>query len=150
MGPCATNSIARAITQSRDTTHGVVAFFLFLVSLDNVDGCVAMEPITIIKLSVNAWATEVSWTIKGTSGSCSGGNYTNNIIYTIEDCIMGDGTYTLSCMDSFGDGWHGGSLKINEVVYCDKFLQGSLLEEVFTIASSENLNSSPHAFVSPW
>ena len=30
----------------------------------------------------------------------------------------------LDCKCSFGDGWHGGYVEINEVKYCDDFTRG--------------------------
>ena len=37
---------------------------------------------------------------------------------------------TLRCVDSFGDGWHGGFITINGVNYCDDFVDGSEQNEI--------------------
>jgi len=47
-------------------------------------------------------------------------------------------TFTLTCFDSYGDGWHGGFITINGVNYCGDFFSGS--EQTHTIAA-ENICS---------
>ena len=37
-----------------------------------------------------------------------------------EECCLAKGTYSLECKCSFGDGWHGGYLEIDEKKYCGK------------------------------
>ena len=42
-----------------------------------------------------------------------------------EQCCLPSGTYTLSCEDSYGDGWQGGFIDIQGSHYCEGFLSGS-------------------------
>jgi len=39
---------------------------------------------------------------------------------------MSNGVHTLNCIDSFGDGWHGGYLTIDGTNYCTGFTSGKL------------------------
>ena len=48
--------------------------------------------------------------------------YLENKEYTQECCIAKGSTIT--CKDSFGDGWHGGYLEIDGQKYCDIFSSG--------------------------
>ena len=53
----------------------------------------------------------------GNENSWSFGNCYNNQTYpsyntTTEECCQPAGTYELVCIDSYGDGWHGGYIEI--------------------------------------
>jgi len=75
---------------------------------------------TTIKLQTKAWGNEVSWTF----GSCkSSQQYANNTSYSIK-CCQPAGNYTLTCTDSWHDGWHGGYIEIGSKKYCRKFRSG--------------------------
>lgn len=41
-------------------------------------------------------------------------------------------TYTLVCIDSYGDGWHGGYVKIDGVKYCETFFQPESDDDIDT------------------
>ena len=83
------------------------------------------------KLTTKAWGQEISWTF----GSCAGaaqGSYADNQEYP-ERCCLTPGEYTLTCKDSYGDGWHGGFIEIQGNKYCEDFV-GSLTTNQITIA----------------
>merc|ERR1719346_350119 len=63
-----------------------------------------------IVLSTESWGYEISWTL-GSCGS-NGAVYGDNQVIETQ-CCLPDGTYTLSCMDSYGDGWHYGNINID-------------------------------------
>jgi hypothetical protein len=72
-----------------------------------------------VAMTVASYGSEISWKIHDSSGSlaCSGGPYNNDSVYE-ESCHLSPGSYTLTCLDSYGDGWHGGYLSIADVPYC--------------------------------
>ena len=85
-----------------------------------------------VTLKTKAWAEEISWSI----GFCS-----NTTVYTkkdkfIEDCCLPSGDYTLTCKDSYGDGWNGGSIEIYGKTYCDNFIAGHELMIPIKISTS--------------
>ena len=46
--------------------------------------------------------------------------------YATDDqtCCLTPGNYTLTCMDSYADGWHGGYIQIGGSLYCNDFDAG--------------------------
>jgi len=81
-----------------------------------------------LKLRTKSWAKEISWQF----GSCKSppgygeyiyGKYADHKEFTIE-CCQPAGTYELECMDTYGDGWHGGSIEIGGTEYCKDFRGG--------------------------
>ena len=69
-----------------------------------------------------SWGYECSWSL----GNCmSTQTYSSYSSATVE-CCQPEGTYLLSCFDSYGDGWHGGYLLIGGTNYCGSFGSGSL------------------------
>ena len=80
-----------------------------------------------MKLTTMGYGSEVSWTF----GPCSSAHaYDSNTVYT-EICSITIGTHTLTCIDSYGDGWHGGYMEIEGNRYCDGFSSG--YEEVVEV-----------------
>ena len=74
-----------------------------------------------VSLTTTAWGVENSWTL----GECSSTSvHTDYTTYEAECCLPA-GEYTLECKDSYGDGWHNGSITINGISYCGGFLSGS-------------------------
>jgi len=85
---------------------------------------------TNIKIVTQNWGNENSWTF----GSCSSAQtYGNNQEYTVE-CCQPAGSYNLTCLCSFGDGWHGGYMQIgdSDEKYCEDFESGDskVIEDV--------------------
>ena len=90
--------------------------------------------VNTVVISTQTWGNEVTWTL----GDCSGGPYTNYHVAE-EDCCLTYGTsYDLVCMDSASDGWHGGSITIDEISYCGDFSSGSSQSETVVISGGGN------------
>jgi hypothetical protein len=85
----------------------------------------------------------VTWTIVDSTGAttCSGGPYSNNMANTEDCCLLNGNTYTLNCIDSYGDGWHNGYISIDGVQYCNGFLTGSLETHTVSIGQDCALSS---------
>lgn len=83
------------------------------------------------------WGHENEWRISDSDNNliCSGGSYQSHQVKSEPCCLTGGTGYTLTCLDSWGDGWNGGSIKIQEVEYCGytDFPYGSRKEQAITI-----------------
>ena len=84
-----------------------------------------------MKLTTKYWGREISWTF-GTCSSHAVGSYEEYQTYH-EQCTIAPGTYTLTCKDSVGDGWHGGSLQIQGTKYCEDFKSKSETVQVLVV-----------------
>ena len=81
-----------------------------------------------MKLTTKKWGEEISWEM----GSCTGSGYDRNQQYSSQ-CCLAPGDYTLTCKDSYGDGWHGGFMEIQGNKYCKDFKAGSSATVTVTI-----------------
>ena len=73
-------------------------------------------------MTTQSFGSESTWEITSLDEVvCSGGPYASDTFFEITDCQLAGGDYTLRCIDSYGDGWHGGSVTINGIQYCDDF-----------------------------
>ena len=73
-----------------------------------------------IKKVTKAWGSENSWAF----GKCkSTRRYGTRRTYTMNCCLL-QGEHTLTCKDSYGDGWHGGYVEIEGKKYCKDFTNG--------------------------
>lgn len=107
----------------------------------------AEVPFLSMSIMTSSYGSEVSWEIATLDDSvvCEGGRntgtyYSSNTNYEVTDCQLEGGDYVLNCIDSYGDGWHGGAVTINDVwLYCDDFLSGTgedpgrLMTAAFTV-----------------
>jgi len=67
------------------------------------------------------YGTEIRWQIGANAGNCENEQtYGDNNSYT-QSCQLPAGTHTIKCKDTYGDGWHGGYLRINGAEYCKTF-----------------------------
>lgn len=87
-----------------------------------------------VKTVTKAWGNEIDWTIGCKDSACrectSNLDFGNNQEYTQECCLPEDEEeFIINCKDTYGDGWHGGYLEINENLYCDDFLSGTEQQE---------------------
>ena len=89
-----------------------------------------------VELTTKSWGNEVSWSLLSADAdqSCSSPTtgYSSNAVYT-QTCSLSPGAYTLTCSDSYGDGWHGGFVKVQGTAYCAD-LTGASKTEAITIA----------------
>ena len=82
-----------------------------------------------VKTTTKDWGYENSWTL----GSCASSGRFENHKTVSQTCCLAKGTYTLECTDTYGDGWHGGFVKINGKKYCGKFKNGHKTTKSVTI-----------------
>jgi hypothetical protein len=73
-----------------------------------------------ILLTTKSYGSEISWSL--------GVNCTSDAAGSDQEyhkfCLLPQGENTLSCIDSYGDGWHGGKITIQGKTYCETFMQG--------------------------
>ena len=69
-----------------------------------------------VTMTTATWGNEVTWTLVDAGGNtaCGGGPYPDNTVNTEACCVIADHPYTLNCIDSYGDGWHGGYMTIGD------------------------------------
>ena len=83
-----------------------------------------------IKIHTKIWADEIKFEILNDDGDilCSGGPYKDNGTTYTAACKIDPKVkdLTLKCIDTYGDGWHGGSLQFLGNIYCEDFTRGSL------------------------
>ena len=87
-----------------------------------------------VKTVTKAWGNEIDWTIGCKDSACrecaSNLDFGNHQEYTQECCLPEDQEeFIINCTDTYGDGWHGGYLEINEKPYCSDFLNGTEQQE---------------------
>ena len=68
---------------------------------------------------VSEWyGTEMEWIIQGENFECSGRDYRSNSRNVISNCCIPESEdFTVTCSDSYGDGWDGGcSLRLHSFI----------------------------------
>merc|ERR1719160_904776 len=90
-----------------------------------------------VEMTTQTWGSEITWTL----GDCSGGPYDWDSTVT-EDCCLTAGEYTLECIDSFGDGWHGATITIDDTTYCGDFTSGYSQTETVVLGDSSDWEHS--------
>ena len=76
-----------------------------------------------VTLTTKSYGSEISWTLAHCS---SDQTHASNQEYRSQCCLT-PGNYTLECKDSYGDGWHGGYIEIDDVKYCETYNSGSVM-----------------------
>ena len=61
--------------------------------------------------------------------------YQEDQVYT-EECCLAVGKHTLSCDDTYKDGWHGGFIAIQGEEYCKDFFDGHVQKQDIEIIFS--------------
>jgi hypothetical protein len=84
--------------------------------------CVGIE--ASVDITVVNYASEMSWQLLDADSSlvASGSNFSGS--YSEPACLLEGGEYQMIMIDSYGDGWNGGSFVI---VACDTLASGALL-----------------------
>lgn len=86
-----------------------------------------------VSMNLGGYPSEVKWAIStavelGGNTICSGGTYgsqnAHSNINAGSCCLIDGGSYVLTCEDTYGDGWNGGSLSVNGTTYCEGFSYG--------------------------
>ena len=81
---------------------------------------------------------ENDWKISCTDESCkpcvNEEDFENDNQYTQECCLPQDQTeFFITCIDEWGDGWHGGYLEVGGTKYCSNFTTGTEYQETLII-----------------
>ena len=92
----------------------------------------ATRKIISIRMYTKSYGYENSWVL-GSCQSLSRRSHKNHRGYT-RYCYFSTGhTYRLTCKCSYGDGWHGGYIKIQGRTYCKGFTSGKTRYEYVKI-----------------
>jgi len=133
---------------SEDSTFidDVINFFDDLLFGDDDDEAAAVKcDGTMVGITVTPgwWPQEMSWSVKDAETNeemhCSqpAGTYDDQEFWPVETltCCLPNKPLTVVCEDSFGDGWHGGFLRIAGQDFCDYFAD-SISEEPLDLTTS--------------
>jgi len=75
----------------------------------------------IVQINTGSYANEISWLIIDSNNESiagGGGTYSNNSSHSSTVCLS-SGSYTFQTIDSYGDGWNGGSYSVRD---CENFI----------------------------
>jgi len=86
-----------------------------------------------VTITTKNWGHENSWTL----GTCASDvlGYQEDQVKT-EKCCLAAGKHTLTCEDTYKDGWHGGFIAIQGEEYCEDFTNGHEQKQDIDIISS--------------
>lgn len=82
--------------------------------------CSCKHTVEVVKTAME-WGQENSWTL---GDLCGGTDFEDHSVSGKECCVIPGQSYVLTCIDSFGDGWHGGYIEMNGHKYCEDFTSG--------------------------
>ena len=79
-------------------------------------------------MTTKSWGNEIRFEIVDSSGDkvCQGGPFPSRKNDIVTDCEIQGSGMTLKCIDTFGDGWHGGFITIGGEKFCEDFKRGHL------------------------
>ena len=104
-------------------------------------------------LSVNsvAYGSEHTWSITDANGTAlyDGGQYANNSVNTIELCLEENASYAITLMDSYGDGWNGGTFSIS-TANCELVSGGLDVGTSATFDFNASCDGGSTGDVAPW
>ena len=75
-------------------------------------------------MKTEEYGNEVSWNL-GSECSSDPPEQHGSYAYYTKICTVFKGDHQLTCEDTFGDGWSGGFLIIENRIYCHDFLGGT-------------------------
>ena len=78
------------------------------------------ERCLLIETKTENDGSENSWSL----GSCTSTRTYGSFEVYSQVCCLPNGDYSLTCKDSFGDGWYGGYITIKGNRYCENFVSG--------------------------
>lgn len=113
----------------------------------DVSNCVDAE----MTLQTSSWGNEITWNIADIFMGTGYSSHSTNAL----SCCLPAGEYELECVDSWGDGWHGGYIEIDGHRYCEEFTWGHTQTETVIfgtpymeteIASGLSMNMNSHWF----
>ncbi len=99
-----------------------------------------------VEIQTGSYANEISWVILNSLGEAiagGGGIYNNNSSYNTPVCLE-NGSYTFQAIDSYGDGWNGGSYTVkdcsNSIIANNVNPSGNVSLESFTVANCSTVS----------
>ena len=98
-----------------------------LIDVDKTISAISGNNVCVnIRVKTLRYGNENSWKFGSCSGPAQGSTYSSRKTYNVQ-CCQPVGTYELDCKDSYGDGWHGGWIKIgsSKTKLCKNFTDGS-------------------------
>jgi len=101
---------------------------------------------TTIAVNAKTWGSEIRWRIKthrNEDTGCTGINGYDNHKTKKKTCCLPDNKYHLWCEDTYGDGWHGGSISVAGVNYCSDFSRGKYRQPVFFLENGKVTSTEP-------
>jgi len=95
-----------------------------------------------LTIRTKSWGHENSWYMPGCynpryGGECGGGTLSSHKTYRETCCCPGKTVVELTCKCSYGDGWHGGFIYVQESgkYYCAGFLHGYSKRELVSLGT---------------
>jgi len=100
-----------------------------------------------LELRTDYWGYETSWLLTASDGSeYSGSNYNNNLLYTVEHLLPGNGCHTFTMNDSYGDGIYFGWYKLYwDGVVVHNVIGNFGLQEISTFGTGCVLSTELHS-----
>ncbi len=92
-----------------------------LIATGIIDDTECNEEEITIQINTGSYANEISWLIIDSNNESiagGGGTYSNYSTYYTNVCLP-SGAYTFQSIDSYGDGWNGGSYSVRD---CDNYI----------------------------
>ena len=93
-----------------------------------------------VAVTTAIYGNEITWSLDTCQSEGTYGEYND---YS-EECCLAAGVYTLTCQDSYGDGWHGGIITVQGKIYCDDFRTGRNLTKQVTVNPGKLTKISTH------
>lgn len=116
-----------------------------LVATGLIDDSECNEEEITVQINTGSYANEISWLIIDSNNESiagGGGTYSNNSSYYSTVCLS-SGSYTFQTIDSYGDGWNGGSYSIrdceNSIIVNNSNPQGYGENDSFTVSECPNM-----------
>lgn len=116
-----------------------------LLATGLIDDSECNEEEIIVQINTGSYANEISWLIidsNNESMAGGGGTYSNNSSYYSTVCLS-SGIYTFQTIDSYGDGWNGGSYSVrdceNSIIVNNSNPQGYGENDSFVVSECPNM-----------
>ena len=116
-----------------------------LVATGLIDDSECNEEEITVQINTGSYANEISWLIFDSNNESiagGGGTYSNNSSYYSTVCLS-SGSYTFQTIDSYGDGWNGGSYSVrdceNSIIVNNSNPQGYGENDSFVVSECPNM-----------
>jgi len=129
-------------SETTDDVASEVAVGDSLIPWGSLGGCTS----TTIVVNSKSWGSEIRWKIlthQQQDTGCFGRNGYPSHGTTTKTCCLPDFKYHLWCEDTYGDGWHHGSISVAGVNYCSDFHRGKFHQPIFSLANGKVKSTEP-------